>query len=185
LRKLNRREIALLGVVGAAVLVVLGVRLFHHAEATPAAGTPSHDAEIGPAIARIDLARLDAPHPEAEAGRRNLFDFGSLVRDDPEPAPIVVATPHPIATPPPSVLSADGSLATPAPPPLNLKYIGSVENATGVKAAILITDKKEVLIGQAGQVVANRYRVARIGLESVDLEDVASGQSRRLPMRAQ
>ena len=43
--------------------------------------------------------------------------------------------------------------------------------------------RREVLTGQAGETVANRYRIARIGLESVDLEDVASGQSRRIPLR--
>ena len=39
-------------------------------------------------------------------------------------------------------------------------------------------DRREVLTGQAGQVVANRYRIARIGLESVDLGDVGSPASR-------
>ena len=41
-----------------------------------------------------------------------------------------------------------------------------------MKVAVLVTDRREVLTGQAGEVVANRYRIARIGLESVDLEDV-------------
>jgi hypothetical protein len=68
-------------------------------------------------------------------------------------------------------------------PPLNLKYLGSVENRAGVKVAVLLTDRKEVLTGQAGETVANRYRISRIGLESVDLEDMASGQSRRIPLR--
>ena len=72
---------------------------------------------------------------------------------------------------------------TPSLPPLNLKYIGSVENKAGVKVAVLLTDRREVLTGQAGQVVANRYRIARIGLESVDLEDVSSGQSRRIALK--
>jgi hypothetical protein len=78
--------------------------------------------------------------------------------------------------------AASGPVA-PSLPPLNLKYIGSVESKGGVKVAVLMTDRKEVLTGQAGQVVANRYRIARIGLESVDLEDVGSGQSRRIPLK--
>ena len=79
--------------------------------------------------------------------------------------------------------TADARPATPMLPPLNLRYIGSVENAQGVKVAVLVTDKREVLTGQAGEIVANRYRIARIGLESVDLEDVGTGQSRRIPLR--
>ena len=76
-----------------------------------------------------------------------------------------------------------GGPVTPGLPPLKLKYIGSVESKAGVKVAVLLTDRREVLTGQAGQVVANRYRIARIGLESVDLEDVGSGQSRRVPLK--
>ncbi|MFN8096071.1 MAG: hypothetical protein U0599_28300 [Vicinamibacteria bacterium] len=52
-----------------------------------------------------------------------------------------------------------------------------------MKVAILLTDRREVLTGQAGEVVANRYRIAKIGLESVDLEEVGTGQSRRIPLR--
>ena len=78
---------------------------------------------------------------------------------------------------------ADSAPAVPSLPPLNVKYIGSVENAAGIKVAVLVTDRQEVLTGQPGQVIANRYRIARIGLESVDLEDVATGQSRRIALR--
>jgi hypothetical protein len=66
---------------------------------------------------------------------------------------------------------------------MNLKFIGSVGNEAGVKVAVLVTERNEVLTGQAGQVVANRYRIERIGIESVDLEDVGTGQSRRLPLK--
>jgi hypothetical protein len=102
------------------------------------------------------------------------------VEDDDE-IPVVSV---PVPTPPP-VLPVDSAQAASAPslPPLNLKYLGSVENRAGVKVAVLLTDRKEVLTGQTGETVANRYRIARIGLESLDLEDVASGQSRRIPLR--
>ena len=84
---------------------------------------------------------------------------------------------------PPVSATAPCSASAPSLPPLKVFYIGSVENKAGVKVAVLITDRKEILTGQAGQVVANRYRIARIGLESVDLEDVGSGQSRRVPLK--
>jgi hypothetical protein len=66
---------------------------------------------------------------------------------------------------------------------MNLKFIGSVGNAEGVKVAVLVTERNEVLTGQPGDVVANRYRIARIGIESVDVEDVGTGQSRRIPLK--
>jgi hypothetical protein len=82
---------------------------------------------------------------------------------------------------------AEDMAPTPPPvprlPPLNLKFIGSVENAKGVRVAVLLTDRNEVLTGQPGQVVANRYKISKIGFESVDLEEVGSGQVRRIPLR--
>jgi hypothetical protein len=130
-------------------------------------------------VPRIDLARLDAKQPDNDAGRRDLFDYGAA----PEPEETQGQQPPPMPPPPvnPPPMVASGPVV-PTLPPLNLKYIGSVENAAGVKVAVLVTDRREVLTGQAGQVVANRYRISRIGLESVDLEDVNSGQSRRIPL---
>jgi hypothetical protein len=64
-----------------------------------------------------------------------------------------------------------------------LKYIGSVENGRGARVAVLLTDRNELLTGQAGEVVANRYKIAKIGLESVDIEEVGTGQVKRIPLR--
>jgi hypothetical protein len=80
------------------------------------------------------------------------------------PPPVTVPTPPPLA-------------------PLNIKYIGSFEGKKGLKVAVLMTDRKEVLTGQVGEVVANRYRIVKIGLESVDVQDVGSEQVRRIPLK--
>ena len=49
---------------------------------------------------------------------------------------------------------------------------------------MLVTDKNEILTGKVGEVVANRYKIGKIGFESVDLEDVTSGQKRRIPLQS-
>jgi hypothetical protein len=184
-RKLSRREKGLLGALALAAVTVTGWRLLHSGAAPAVLGRTQGERPL-PAVPRIDLARIDAPQGEDSAGRRDLFAFG---RAEPEVAP---APPPPVATPPLGPPGAGGAAGMPGdsvaagpvvPPPLKLWFIGSVENKAGVKVAVLVTDKREVLTGQAGQVVANRYRIARIGLESVDLEDVASGQSRRIPLK--
>lgn len=179
MRKLSRREKGLLGVL-AAVVVVLGIWAGRHPGSGALALAPSRSEAPLPPVPRIDLARLDAKQPENDAGRRDLFDYGAA--PELEAAPAQQAPP--MLPPPidPAPLVASGP-AVASLPPLNLKYIGSVENAAGIKVAVLVTDHREVLTGQAGQVVANRYRISRIGLESVDLEDVSSGQSRRIPLR--
>jgi len=167
----------LLSLVALTALALVFLRLRDHS-AAPAAR--ARTAALPPPVPRIDLARLAAERPETTAGRRDLFRFGSAAADPDalrQPAP--AETPEPVATP---VIEAVAT-PLPGPPPLNLKYLGSVENRAGVKVAVLMTDRKEVLTAQMGETVANRYRVARIGLESVDLEDVGSGQSRRIPLR--
>jgi hypothetical protein len=185
LRKPSRREVVLLALLAVGALVA-GARLLRRPGAASAVRARSNVAPL-PDVPRIDLARLDTPRRGREAGRRNLFGFGVTAVEEPDPelttTRIVVPTPPPApAVPPGMTVGADGAL-TPSLPPLNVKYVGSVENARGVKVAVLVTDRREVLTGQAGQVVANRYRIARIGLESVDLEDVNSGQSRRVPLK--
>ena len=187
MKKLNRREKGLLGLLAVAVVAV-SIWALRHPDAPAVLGRPTTERPLAP-VPRIDLARVDAPRPRSEAGRRDLFAFGSVREPEPQDEPAEVEKTPPLSGGPGALAGGapGGAVAsgpvTPTLPPLNLKYIGSVENKAGVKVAVLITDRKEVLTGQAGQVVANRYRIARIGLESVDLEDVGSGQSRRIPLK--
>jgi len=178
-RTLNRREKVLLVLVALAVVLLAVQRLRSSAEA-PAARARA--GSLPPPIPRIDLARLSTERPQTAAGKRDLFRFGTAAhdRDDLAEPPAIETHPAPMPTP-----AIDTAYVPPAPslPPLKLKYLGSVENRAGVKVAVLMTDRREVLTGQAGETVANRYRIARIGLESVDLEDVGSGQSQRIPLR--
>jgi hypothetical protein len=177
----------LLGLLAVAA-AALSIWALRHPDAPAVLGRPRPERPLPP-VSRIDLARLDALRTENEAGRRDLFAFGAAREREPEAPPGGLAPPPSGATAPGGAgggVAGDAVASAPvAPslPPLNLKYIGSVENKAGVKVAVLLTDRKEVLTGQAGQVVANRYRIARIGLESVDLEDVGSGQSRRIPLK--
>jgi hypothetical protein len=124
----------------------------------------------------IGFARIANPAPAPGLGARDLFDFAPLPR-------------APIATPPPRTAAeiaaeaAPVTIATPPPlPPLNIKYIGAVERH-GVKVAMLMTERSEVLTGQVGETVGNRFRIVKIGLESVDIQEVGSEQVRRIPLK--
>ena len=147
------------------------------APSASAAEAPKGTVKREPELPRIDLARLDRPRPASGIGRRDLFDFATPPPTPPPPMPsappvVVEETPPPVTVPTPPPL-----------PPLNIKYIGAFEGKKGLKVAVLMTDRKEVLTGQAGEVVANRYRIVRIGLESVDVQDVGSEQVRRIPLK--
>jgi len=189
LRELSRREKGLLGLLAVAAVGVSAWTLRHSGAAPAVLGRPRTGRPLLP-VPRIDLARIDGPHADSGAGRRDLFAFGAAAPAEEEavvPPPALAGTtpgsgPAGTSEGPPGG-AAGGGPVTATLPPLNLKYIGSVENRAGVKVAVLLTDRREVLTGQAGQVVANRYRIARIGLESVDLEDVSSGQSRRIALK--
>ncbi len=184
MRKLSRREQGLLSALALALVAVAAWAFLHSGAAPAVLGRAAADRPL-PAVPRIDLARLDAARGEDSAGRRDLFTFGREREPEENLAPPPVAPP--VAPPPTSSVEgpggASGLPASPTLPPLKLYYIGSVESRAGIKVAVLVTDRREVLTGQSGQVVANRYRIARIGLESVDLEDVGSGQSRRIPLK--
>ena len=126
----------------------------------------------------IDFARIANPAPAPGLGTRDLFDFAAPP-PPPMPSP-VPETPEEIAAreaPPPV------TVPTPTPlPPLNVKYIGAVERR-GVKVAMLMTDRGEILTGQVGEMVGNRFRIVKIGIESVDVQQVGSEQVQRIPLK--
>jgi hypothetical protein len=132
-------------------------------------------ARTGGGLPRIGLDRLQHRPAEQTAGQRDLFAFGrgggaNPVPEDEEEEEIGEALVPAVPT------------ATPVPP-LTVKYIGAVENRQGLRVAVLLTERKEILTGQQGEVVGNRYKIVKIGLESVDIQEVGTEQVRRVPLR--
>lgn len=129
-------------------------------------------------LPRIGLDRLQQPHGGIELGKRDIFDYGPPPAT-PKPPP---APPTPVPSPPSEEELAARAAA--AAPPMNVKYIGSLEDdQRGLKVAVLLNERKEVLTGGVGEVVANRFRIVSIGLESVDLQDMGSNRVQRIPLR--
>ena len=56
----------------------------------------------------------------------------------------------------------------PPPPPIPLKFIGILERANGEKWAVL-SDGKVTMHGRDGDIVDGRYRIVKIGAESIEL----------------
>jgi hypothetical protein len=56
----------------------------------------------------------------------------------------------------------------PPPPPIALKFIGVVDTADQRKIAVL-SDGQNVFYGREGEVVEGRYRIERIGAESIEM----------------
>jgi hypothetical protein len=169
----------------AAFVVALGLLVWRTWPEGEAAATPvparARGRGAGDAgLPRIGLDRLASPRPEAEAAGRDVFQFG---RPSPPPVSASQGAPPPVfaATPLPAVAAAPPG--PPAPLPFAVRYVGTLESK-GAKVAILMSDdKKEILTGREGEVVANRLRIVRIGLESVDVQDVGSDRTRRIPLK--
>ena len=68
--------------------------------------------------------------------------------------------------------------APPPPPPIPLKFIGILERANGEKWAVL-SDGKATMHGRDGDIVDGRYRIVKIGAESIELT-YADGRGRQV-----
>ena len=174
--KEQQRRLLVLAATGVALAAAAWYFLRTDGTAGPTVARAARDkAGADAAVPRIDLGRLDTPLEEVPVGNRDVFGFGGPPPTlEPPPTMPTVAdlgpTPEPLPTPTPL-------------PPLTVKYMGSVENGRGVKVALFVTDKKEVLAGQVGDTVMNRFRVMKIGFESVDVQQVGFDQVQRLPLK--
>jgi hypothetical protein len=178
----NRRQTILAVLVGAILVIALWQRRGADTPAVGAgaAGVPS--AGKLEDIPWIDLDRLNvADQPPAPLGKRDPFKFAPTAPPPPPPGaggvnnggmPTAAPTEPPPSTPTPP----------PPPPPMTIKFIGMVEKQ-GRKIAVLMSDQKEILHGREGDVLGGRYRIVKIGFESVDLQDVTTGQSQRIALR--
>ena len=131
----------------------------------PQAGPPSS----APAV---HLDALNAERPQPEPVHRNLFRFKPKAPPPPPPAP-----PRPVQPVEPVVPAGP-----PPPPPLApiaLKFIGIVEAPShGEKIAILSDGRNAPFYGKEGAIIEGRYRILKIGVESVELA-YADGRGRQ------
>jgi hypothetical protein len=124
---------------------------------------PRAPAAIEPADLEVRLAALDTEPAALAPGARNPFRFQPVTPPSAEPSGSMTGTP---AAPPSMVPPAPPQPA--GPPPIPLKFIGIVERG-GLKVAAL-SDCRNTFQAQEGDAVDGRYRLVRIGLESIVME---------------
>jgi hypothetical protein len=175
----------LLVMLGIAVLALIGWYMWPAAEPAAApsnyprdsVATQGKGALATPPDVRLEV--LKQPPPEVHGGDRNPFRFKPKPPPPPPPAPArgegSGSGPPPPPPPPPG---------PPLPPPITLKYFGVVDTPGGRRVAAL-TDGKAVFHGEEGQIVDGRYRIVKIGVESIIVE-YADGRGRTtIPLRGQ
>lgn len=151
----------------------------------PASPAPSASGVSAPARgARPAVGATPAPVPPVNlealaAARQGPNDEPrNPFRYQPRVAP---APPRPVAPPPTAVTEAPRPAVPagpPPPPPIPLKFIGLVERANGEKWAVL-SDGKVTMHGKDGDIIDGRYRIVKIGTESIELTYV-DGRGRQV-----
>jgi len=164
----ERRKLLLLGGL---VIVLAAAMYFMYLQPAPAAAPASNPTRSGrgsgPARAfaspDVHLEALQAERVKPGGVDRNLFRFGRKAPPAAPPAPAAAARP-PVAPPVPS-----GPPPPPPMPPIPLKFIGIVDGGNSKKIAVLSDGMGTPVYGQEGATVLGRYRILRIGVESIEM----------------
>jgi hypothetical protein len=125
---------------------------------TRAKATPE---TVKPGDLEVHLDALKQSRPSAAANERNPFRF--YVPPPPPPPPVAPAgrADHPEAPP--------GPVGPPPPPPITLKFIGVLDVPNVGKLAVF-SDCRVTMRGKEGDIIDGRYRLVKIGVESVVME---------------
>ena len=135
--------------------------------------------EVDPTLHLELLEKLQ--EATAENGGRNLFQF-SAPPPPPQTQTSKLNLPEPVVTPQPQPVVPAVPLQPPPPPPIALKYYGlSTARANGKKTAFFL-DGETILMAGEGEVLQKRYRVVRIGVNSVVLEDTQLKREQSVPL---
>lgn len=164
------RQLVLGGLV--VVLIVVIVKMWPGTSAAPStasnrAGSPNATRQpqtaAAPAPPGVHLDALNGERPKPAASERNLFRFRPKAPPPLLPAPVRPVQPAmpvvPAGPPPPPPLA-----------PITLKFIGVLEAPSqGEKIAILSDGRNAPFYGKEGAIIEGRYRILKIGVESVEL----------------
>jgi hypothetical protein len=127
---------------------------------------------------RLDLlAKVQAV--EMQGASRNLFAFST-----PPPPPLPKEPKVPVKPVQVAGTKAEpsGPPKPPPPPPIMLKYYG-YSSARGAAKRAFFLDGDDILVASEGEVVKRRYKVVRIGVNSVVMEDTQFKHEQTLPLQ--
>jgi hypothetical protein len=159
----------LLVMFGVVVAAALMMKLGGSAGPAPQTSNPparpaaqAGEKPLSPTELDVRLEDLEAKLPGPDDTGRNPFRFQPKA---PPPAPVQPPTPKPTVEPPGPI----GPPPPPPTPPITLKFIGVTE-APGIGKIAALTDCKLTEQGREGETVYGRYRIVKIGVESLTIE---------------
>lgn len=144
------------------------------------ADDPLDPLSVDPTLRLELLAKVQAV--QLDGGSRNVFQFSA---PPPPPLPkepkILPKTPAQLAQQAKPVNA--GPPQPPPPPPIPLKYYGFSSARGPARKTAFFLDGEDILVAAEGEVVKRRYKVVRIGINSVVMEDTESKSQQTLPMQ--
>jgi hypothetical protein len=138
--------------------------------------TPSLDVPEGVDLTKVDpRLKLDLLARVREVGevggRRSLFEFYTPPPPPPPKVDPIKPTQPPVETEPPKPVEPPKPPPPPPPPPPTFKFFGYEGRPGDRTRRALFVDGEDTMIVAEGDVVRDRYRVTRIGVTSVEVED--------------
>lgn len=138
--------------------------------------------KIDPTL-RLDLlAKVQAV--TLEGGSRNLFQFGvaaPLAAVNKTPLPKVGKIPIMGPQPAPAPINL-GPPPVPSAPPIPLKYYGFTNTKGEPRKKAFFLDGEEIIVAREGETVKSRYKIVRIGVNSIEMEDTQFKSKQTLPL---
>jgi hypothetical protein len=128
---------------------------------------------LDPAI-RFDLLKNSEARTYEGSGR-NIF----VMREEQPVLRQVAKNPEPVKQPEPV---QPAPYTPPPPPPINLKFYGYA-NKPGEPKRVFFSQGEDIFVGAEGEVIARRYRIVRIGPNSVEVEDILNNNRQTLPLQ--
>lgn len=123
---------------------------------------------------KLDLLARVRSVPDV-GGRRSLFEFYV-----PPPPPVKVEPIKPVTQAPPPPPPQNPVVVTPPPTPIPFKFYGFTGSAREGNLQALLSEGEETYVVKAGDTVKNRWRIARIGVATIDVEDLTAKSTRPL-----
>ena len=146
---------------------------------------PSLKLPEGTDVSRIDpTLRLDllakVQNSAMEGGERSLFDFGAPPK--PKTPPPSVQPINPVT--PPVAVQPVTPVAPPkaGPPPIPLKFYGYVNGSSGGSRQAFFLDGEDIFVAGENDMIRNRFKVIRIGVNSAVVEDTTNKNQQTLPL---
>lgn len=170
----RRQQQRLLAGLLLVLVAVVGYQLLSRPAASgrpPSNGvrTAAHPRAAGGAISggvpNVGLDALQHTQPEPLSAGRNLFQFGAAPAPKPAPGAGRAAS----AMRPPAAAGGVANGGRPLVDPIPLKFIGIVEAPGPMGRVAVLSDGRDVYHGHEGDIIEGRYRIVRIGLESIEM----------------